>query len=389
MAAVLSLAVGVTVAAVSCAAPPAGEPTLVATIGMPDVHGRIRPSARSIRRDGRLFVAALGNDTLARCSDLRAGVLQRTIAGLHEPQGVLFLAERHELYVTNGGSGVCDVFDADTLARRARDRAGRRRRQSALGRPRRVPCTSARAAAPLSLIDPSRSGGRSAASRCRRIRSRSSSSRPDRASSSTFPAPVRSRSSIANAAPVVRHLVARGCARQLSDGARRKARRRLYVGLRQPARARRLRHRRRHPDRDGADRRRRGRSLPSTRATVACTRSAARAGSTSWRRRAASFIVASRRSRPERERALACGCRSRIACFHVAPAAHRTAPGRGSRLRHAALSGTTDRTDADGRTRRSNGGPSGGTLSTSVHCQTPRSRHGQLVSPTTPMEGHR
>ena len=114
MAAVLSLAVGVTVAAVARAAPPAGEPTLVATIGMPDVHGRIDHLAID-PAGGRLFVAALGNDTL-EVLDLRAGVLQRTIAGLHEPQGVLFLPKRHELYVTNGGSGVCDVFDANTLA---------------------------------------------------------------------------------------------------------------------------------------------------------------------------------------------------------------------------------------------------------------------------------
>jgi DNA-binding beta-propeller fold protein YncE len=116
MGAALSLAVGVTVAGVARAAPPAGEPSLVATIGMPDVHGRIDHLAIDPAGD-RLFVAALGNDTL-EVLDLSAGVRQRTIAGLHEPQGVLFLPERHELYVTNGGGGVCDVFDADTLARR-------------------------------------------------------------------------------------------------------------------------------------------------------------------------------------------------------------------------------------------------------------------------------
>jgi DNA-binding beta-propeller fold protein YncE len=72
--------------------------------------------SRSIERAVGSSSPALGNDTL-EVLDLRTGALQRTIAGLHEPQGVLFLPERHELYVTNGGTGVCDVFDADTLAR--------------------------------------------------------------------------------------------------------------------------------------------------------------------------------------------------------------------------------------------------------------------------------
>jgi len=80
IAAALSLAVGVTVVAVARAAAPAGEPSLVATIGMPDVRGRIDHLAID-RAGGRLFVAALGNDTL-EVLDLRTGALQRSIAGL-------------------------------------------------------------------------------------------------------------------------------------------------------------------------------------------------------------------------------------------------------------------------------------------------------------------
>lgn len=96
-------------------APPAVKPKLLATVPLPDVRGRIDHLALD-PQTGRLFVAAVGNDTV-EVLDLRGGAPPRTIAGLHEPQGVLVLPARRQLYVTNGGSGVCDVFDADTLVR--------------------------------------------------------------------------------------------------------------------------------------------------------------------------------------------------------------------------------------------------------------------------------
>lgn len=102
-------------AGTAAAAPPAAEPRLGATIPLDGVRGRIDHLALD-QRTGRLFVAALGNDTV-EVLDLRGGTPRRTIAGLREPQGVLLLPDRRELYVTNGASGTCDVFDADTLLR--------------------------------------------------------------------------------------------------------------------------------------------------------------------------------------------------------------------------------------------------------------------------------
>ena len=96
------------------AAAPALEPKLVATIPLADVRGRIDHLTID-QAGGRLFVAALGNDTV-EVLDLNGGPPRR-IGGLHEPQGALFLAPRRQLFVTNGETGACDVFDADTLAR--------------------------------------------------------------------------------------------------------------------------------------------------------------------------------------------------------------------------------------------------------------------------------
>jgi hypothetical protein len=87
---------------------------LVQTIALPTVEGRIDHLAVDLQGQ-RLFVAALGNNTL-EVLDLAAGKLVYTITGLHEPQGVLFLSELNQLYVTNGGSGDCMVFDGTSFA---------------------------------------------------------------------------------------------------------------------------------------------------------------------------------------------------------------------------------------------------------------------------------
>jgi DNA-binding beta-propeller fold protein YncE len=113
--AVLCLALAAIAVGAGAAETASAEPRLVATIALPNVRGRIDHLAID-QSGGRLFVAALGNDTV-EVLDLRAGAPSRSISGLREPQGVLFLPDRHQLYVANGGDGVCDVFDADTLAR--------------------------------------------------------------------------------------------------------------------------------------------------------------------------------------------------------------------------------------------------------------------------------
>src|SRR5262247_4532618 len=86
---------------------------LVQTIPLPNVEGRIDHMAVDLK-DQRLFVAALGNNTV-EVLDLRAGKRIRSITGLHEPQGVGFIPEFNKIYVANAKSGACDVFDASSF----------------------------------------------------------------------------------------------------------------------------------------------------------------------------------------------------------------------------------------------------------------------------------
>ena len=101
---ILGLALG---AANAAAQAPLG---LVATIPMPDVKGRIDHLSVDVKGH-RLFVAALGNDTV-EVLDTQRGQ-RRSIAGLGEPQGVLYLANR--LFIANGSAGRVDVVDATSL----------------------------------------------------------------------------------------------------------------------------------------------------------------------------------------------------------------------------------------------------------------------------------
>jgi len=84
------------------------------TIPLPGVEGRIDHFSMD-QAGGRLFVAALGNDTV-EVVDLAQGKVVRSLTGFAEPQGVLFLPELNRLYVANGGDGTLRVFDGTTYA---------------------------------------------------------------------------------------------------------------------------------------------------------------------------------------------------------------------------------------------------------------------------------
>jgi hypothetical protein len=87
---------------------------LVQTIALPDVRGRI--DHLDIDLDGeRLFVAALGNDTV-EVVDLRAGQRSARLEHLQEPQGVAYVPEGKRLFVANGRGGRVDVFAGAPLA---------------------------------------------------------------------------------------------------------------------------------------------------------------------------------------------------------------------------------------------------------------------------------
>jgi DNA-binding beta-propeller fold protein YncE len=84
--------------------------TLVKTIPLPDVHGRIDHLALD-GRGQRLFAAALANDTV-EVIDLAAGKRSRTLGSCAEPQGVAFVPAENRLVIANGGSGVVSILDA-------------------------------------------------------------------------------------------------------------------------------------------------------------------------------------------------------------------------------------------------------------------------------------
>src|ERR1051325_1779964 len=84
------------------------------TIEMPDVQGRIDHMSIDVKGE-RLFVAALGNNTL-EIIDLKAGKRVKTIGQLKEPQGIRYVAETDRLYVANGNDGSVRIFDGSLYA---------------------------------------------------------------------------------------------------------------------------------------------------------------------------------------------------------------------------------------------------------------------------------
>jgi len=99
-----------------CAAQAAGQAPLelVATIAMPGVKGRIDHFAVDVK-GRRLFVAALGNDTV-EVLDVAGNRHVKSIPGFGEPQGVLYLPQSNRIYVTNGSADRIDILDGASLA---------------------------------------------------------------------------------------------------------------------------------------------------------------------------------------------------------------------------------------------------------------------------------
>lgn len=100
------------------------QPTLglAATIKLPGVEGRIDHLAFDAQRR-KLFVAALGNNSL-EVLDLDTNKRLKSVPGLEEPQGVLYLQEEDRVVVACGGSGELAVFHAGTLDPIARVKVG-------------------------------------------------------------------------------------------------------------------------------------------------------------------------------------------------------------------------------------------------------------------------
>lgn len=82
-------------------------------MAMPGVKGRIDHFAVDIRGK-RLFVAALGNDTV-EVFDLEANRHLRSLQGFGEPQGLLYVSASRRLFVANGSADRVDILDGQSL----------------------------------------------------------------------------------------------------------------------------------------------------------------------------------------------------------------------------------------------------------------------------------
>ena len=85
---------------------------LLHTTLLPDVRGRIDHFDVDLK-DQRLFMSALGNNTL-EVFDLRSNKVIHTIRGLREPQGVTYVPKSNRIFVANGDDGTCRMFDGST-----------------------------------------------------------------------------------------------------------------------------------------------------------------------------------------------------------------------------------------------------------------------------------
>ena len=102
-------------AAAAWAVQAAGAPPVesVATIPMPGVKGRIDHLAADVAGH-RLFVAALGNDTV-EVLDTSRNRRVKSLPGFGEPQGVAYLPNARRLYVANGTANRVDLLDGESL----------------------------------------------------------------------------------------------------------------------------------------------------------------------------------------------------------------------------------------------------------------------------------
>src|SRR5262245_31577104 len=103
----------VTGAWLSAPAQESGTLQLVQTIPLPGVKGRFDHFA--IDSTGRrLFVAALGNNTLEVIDLANARRLQ-SVPGMSKPTGVLYLSEPNRILVANGGDGTLKILNGTTF----------------------------------------------------------------------------------------------------------------------------------------------------------------------------------------------------------------------------------------------------------------------------------
>jgi hypothetical protein len=108
------LVIGIIVSLSAEAQTPPAPLVLEAKIPLGQVSGRIDHLAVDLKRQ-RLFVAELGNDSLAAV-DLAAGKVLRTLAGLSEPQGIGYDPATDTVFVANASDGSVRILRGEDLA---------------------------------------------------------------------------------------------------------------------------------------------------------------------------------------------------------------------------------------------------------------------------------
>jgi outer membrane protein assembly factor BamB len=84
-----------------------------ASIALPNVSGRIDHLAFDPGLQ-RLFVAALVNNSVA-VVNVSSGLFERSLRGFSDPQGAVYVSSTDQFYVSNGGTGVVNVLQANSL----------------------------------------------------------------------------------------------------------------------------------------------------------------------------------------------------------------------------------------------------------------------------------
>ncbi len=81
---------------------------LTKTISLPGIKGRIDHLDINLKEQ-IVYIAALGSNGV-EVVDLKTGKAVHTITGLDEPQGICYIPQHNEIFVTNGGNGNCYFY---------------------------------------------------------------------------------------------------------------------------------------------------------------------------------------------------------------------------------------------------------------------------------------
>ena len=90
---------------------------LIKTIPLPGVKGRIDHLDINLK-DQIVYIAAVHSNTVL-IVDLKNGKVMHRITGFDDPQGISYIPQHQEIFITNGGDGDCYFYNAHTFEKTA------------------------------------------------------------------------------------------------------------------------------------------------------------------------------------------------------------------------------------------------------------------------------